>query len=256
MTFGQPGFNWQAPAVPAQPHAMVSERLAFLRKVYGLFTASIVFSALGAVFALYAGLGSSQLVLETETGKVVVPPLVAFFAQHWGVSLVVMLGAVFGASAVRHKAGINVVALFGMAGVMGVVIAPALFFAQVAAGMGGTISASPIRDAFILATAAFVGLSGYALVTQKDFSYMRGALFMGLLVVIAASLLNIFVGSSVFGLAIASVCVLLFGAYILYDTSRMLRAGATEAVSCAISLYLDFVNLFLALLRILGSRRN
>jgi modulator of FtsH protease len=137
-----------------------------------------------------------------------------------------------------------------------VVIGPALFFAQLAAGLGGTISASPIRDAFILAAAAFIGLSGYALVTQKDFSFLRGALVMGLLVVIAASVLNIFIGSSIFGLAVASVCVLLFGAYVLYDTSRLLRAGENDAVGCAIALYLDFLNLFLALLRILGSRRS
>jgi enoyl-CoA hydratase/carnithine racemase len=68
-----------------------------------------------------------------------------------------------------------------------VIIAPALFFAQLAAGVGGTISSSPIRDAFLLAAAGFTGLSGYALVTQKDFSFMRGALVMGLVVVIAAS---------------------------------------------------------------------
>jgi len=256
MTFGHQGFDWGAASAQAQPQALVAARLAFLRRVYGLFAASIVLSALGAVAALYAGVGASRLVIETAAGPVVVPPLVAFFAQHWVVGLLVMLGAVFGASAVRHRPGINVAALFGMALVMGVVIGPALFFAQLAARLGGTISASPIRDAFILASVAFIGLSGYVLVTQKDFSFMRGALVMGLLVVIAASVLNIFIGSSIFGLAVASVCVLLFAAYVLYDTSRLLRAGETDAVGCAIALYLDFLNLFLALLRILGGRRN
>jgi modulator of FtsH protease len=256
MSFGQQGFDWRAAEVRAHPQALAGIRLAFLKKVYGLFAASILLSALGAMLALYAGVGTSKLVIETAGGAVVVPPLVAFFAQHWIIGLLVMLGVVLGASAVRHRPGINVVALFGMAGVVGVVIAPALFFAQVAAGLGGTISSSPIRDAFLLAAAGFIGLSGYALVTQKDFSFMRGALVMGLLVVIAASVLNIFVGSSVFGLAIASVCVLLFGAYVLYDTSRLLRAGETDAVGCAIALYLDFLNLFLALLRILGGRRS
>ena len=57
-------------------------------------------------------------------------------------------------------------------------------------------------------------------------------------------------------MAIASVCVLLFGAYILYDASRLLRAGENDAVGCAISLHLDFLNLFLALLRILGGGRD
>jgi modulator of FtsH protease len=167
-----------------------------------------------------------------------------------------MLGALFGASAVRHKPGINVVALFGMSTIIGVIVAPSLFIAQLQAELGGTISAAPIRDAFLLTVAAFVGLSGYVLVTKKDFSYLRGMVTMGLFVVIGASVLNIFVGSAVFGLAIASACVLLFSAYILYDTSRLLRAGGRDAVGFAISLYLNFLNLFLALLRILSARRN
>ena len=79
---------------------------------------------------------------------------------------------------------------------------------------------------------------------------------MGLFVLIGASLLNIFLGSSVFGLAIASVSVLLFGAYVLYDTSRILRSGEDDAVGFAISLYMDFFNIFLAILRILSSRRE
>lgn len=256
MSFGSPGQDWRAAQAQADVKALAGTRLAFLKKVYGLFTASVVFSAIGAMVALYAGVGASQLTIEAGSQTITVPPLVAFFAQHWIIGLVLLLGSVFGASFVRHRPGINVVALFGMAFVIGVIIAPSLFFAQVAAGLGTTISSSPIRDAFILAVAAFAGLSGYALVTQKDFSYMRGALTMGLFVVIGAAVLNIFIGSSIFGLAIASVCVLLFGAYILYDTSRLLRGGENDAVGCAISLYLDFLNLFLALLRILGGSRD
>ena len=104
-------------------------------------------------------------------------------------------------------------------------------------------------------TIAFVGLSGYALITKKDFSFMRGALTMGFFVVLGAMFLNFFVGSNVFGLAISSVVVLLFGAFILYDTSRLLRSGEDDAVGGAIQLYLNFLNIFLALLRILSSRR-
>jgi modulator of FtsH protease len=256
MSYGQGGYDWRTAQAQGQPQAIAGVRLAFLKKVYSLFAASIAFSSLGAMVALYAGVGVSQLTIEVGSKAMVVPPLVAFFAQHWVIGIALMVGSVFGASAVRHRPGINVVALFAMATILGVIFAPSLFFAQVAAGMGGTISASPIRDAFILAVAGFGGLSGYALVTKKDFSYMGGALTMGLIVVIAASVLNIFVGSSILGLAVASVCVVLFGAYILYDTSRLLRAGENDAVGAAISLYLDFVNLFLALLRILGGRRD
>jgi modulator of FtsH protease len=260
MIYGQGGYQGQYPGQvsfgAADAQAMAVRKLAFLRKVYGLFAASVLFSAVGAMVALYAGLGSSQLVIEVGEGTLVVPPIVAFFSQHWIIGLVLMVGAVFGASAVRHRAGVNVVALFGMSTIVGLVIAPSIFYAQLMARMGGTLSASPIRDAFILAVLGFGGLSAYALVSRRDFSFLGGALFMGLLVVIGAGLLNVFIGSSVLGLAIASVCVLLFGAYILYDTSRMLRDGQQDAVGAAISLYLDFVNLFLALLRILSSRRS
>jgi modulator of FtsH protease len=235
--------GWGAPYATARP----STRLGFLKKVYGLFTASIVFSAAGALVALNAGRSASP------TG---IPPLVGFFANHWIIALVITLGSVFGASYVRHKPGINVVALFGMATILGIVFAPALFVAQLSAGLGGTLSSSPVRDAFLLAVTGFVGLTGYALVTKKDFSYLGGALTMGLFVLIGASILNLFLGSSVFGLAISSVAVLLFGAYILYDTSQLLRSDEDDAVGGAISLYLNFLNLFLAILRILSSRRD
>lgn len=231
-------------------------RIGFLKKVYGLFTASVVFSAIGAIVALNVGTAVSKLVVNIGGQRVVVPPLVGFFAQHPFISMGIMLAAVLGASLVRHKRGLNVVALFGMATILGVVIGPALFFAQISAGLGGTLSASPIRDAFILSTLGFSGLTGYALVTKKDFSYLGGALMMGLFVLIGASLLNLFLGSSVFGLAIASVAVLLFGAYVLYDTSRILRSGENDAVGAAISLYMDFFNIFLAILRILSARRD
>jgi modulator of FtsH protease len=224
-------------------------RASFLKRVYGLFTGSVLFSALGAIFALYGGLSFSQV----EFGSRRVPPLVAFFSQHPFIGLIVMLGAVFGASAVRRKPGVNVVALFGMSTIIGIVIAPSLFVASALAGMGKTLSASPIRDAFLLSVVGFGGLTAYALTTRKDFSFLGGALSMGLFVLIGAGLLNLFLGSSVFGLAIASVSVLLFGAYVLYDTSRLLKQGEDDPVGVAIQLYLDFLNIFLALLRILAS---
>ena len=235
--------------------ALSPSRVAFLKRVYALFTASIVVSAVGALFALHFGAASGAAVRVGEK-MVTVPPLVALVGNHPILVIVAMLGAVFGASFVRHRPGLNVLALFAMAGVLGVIIAPALFWAQVRAGMGGTLSAAPVRDAFLLASVGFAGLTGYALVTRKDFSFLGGALTMGLFVIIGAGLLNLFLGSAVFGLAISSVAVLLFGAYVLYDTSRLLRSGEDDAVGGAISLYLDFFNIFLALLSILSGRRE
>lgn len=234
----------------------IASRATFLKRVYGMFTASILFSALGALGALYGGLSSSQAVIRVGGQNVVVPPLVAYFGQHYIIAALIMMGVVFGASMVRHVKGLNVLALFGMATVIGIVIAPALFYATLASGIGKTLSASPVRDAFILSVVGFGGLTGYALTSTKNFSFLGGALTMGLFVVIGASLLNLFLGSSVFGLAISSVAVLLFGAFVLYDTSRLLHSDEEDAVGGAIQLYLNFLNIFLALLRILSSRRD
>src|ERR1041385_3060135 len=116
-------------------------RTAFLKKVYMLFTASVVFSAIGAMVALYAGTSASSVVAGEGLRKMAVPPLVALVAQHPFITLALSLGAVFGASCVRHIKGVNVVALFGMATLLGILFAPALFVAQLRAGIGGTLSA-------------------------------------------------------------------------------------------------------------------
>lgn len=248
----QRGQAWGA----APSYAREESRTSFLKRVYGLFTGSIIFSAVGALFALNAGTSLSQATYEVGGARATIPPLVAFFGQHYIVGALIMLLSVFGAYAVRRVRGLNLLALFGMATVIGVVVAPSLFVATIAAGAGKTLSSAPIRDAFLLSVVGFSGLTGYALTTKRDFSYLGGALTMGLFVLIGAGLLNIFLGSSVLGLAIASVSVLAFGGFILYDTSKLLHGTEQDAVSGAIELYLDFLNLFLALLRILSSRRD
>jgi modulator of FtsH protease len=237
-------------AVPLA-HASSETRIAFLRKVYGLFFAGVLSAAGGAMTALYAG-------TPIVVGKgIAVPPAVAWVMQHGIIALIVYFAAFFGLSAVRHKPKINVVALLGFTFVSGLFIAPALFVATLMAKMGGTLSANPVRDAFLLASAGFGGLTAYAMISKKDFSFLGGMLWMGLLVLIGASLIGMFVGSQVFHLAIASVGVLLFGAYVLYDTSRLLHSEEPiTPVDAAISLYLDFLNLFIFLLQILSSGRR
>jgi modulator of FtsH protease len=226
--------------------------VAFLRKVYLLVTAAIVTSAGGAALALFAGADTPR---QLAPG-VAVPPLVGWFVAHPILALVLMFGGTFGASAVARKPGLNLIALFSLSGLMGLFIAPAVYFTQLAASDGRTLSPQPVLHAFALAVVSFVGLSAYALVTKRDFSFLRGFLTMGLFVVIGASILSLFFGGTVFSLAIASAAVLLFGGFILYDTSRMVHAGETEPVPAALGLYLNFLNLFLALLRIFGARRD
>jgi modulator of FtsH protease len=243
-----------------QPRALQAQRrppalaLAFLRRVYLLFTGGVWFAVVGALLALYVG----AAVPVTQHGVVVaeVPPLVAFAMQHWIVMLLGYLGAFFAASFARRVRGVNVVALFGFAFVSGLFIAPSIFVAQAMASAGHTLDASPVRDAFLLTAAAFVGLSAYTLVSRKDFSHLGAALTIGLFVLIGASLLGFFIHAAVFQLAVASVGVLLFAGYILYDTSRIMREGEDDAVGAALRLFLDILNLFLLLLRILSSSRD
>lgn len=235
-------------------------KVAFLRKVYGLFTTSILAAAVGAVFALHAGSGASEVTIDLGNGSVAaVPPLVALLSGSWVAMLVgffVMFGAFMAASAVRHKPGVNVVALHGAAFISGVYIAPAIFAATIMAATGHTLSPAPVRDAFLLAAGGFSGLSAYTLVSKKDFSFLGGFVAMGFFVVFAGLILGIFVQSSIFHLAVASAGVLLFGAYVLYDTSKILREGNEDPIGATIRLYLDFFNLFIMLLSILSSRKD
>ena len=100
--------------------------------------------------------------------------------------------------------------------------------------------------------AIFLGLSTYALTTKRDFSFMGGFLIVGLLVVLGAALLNIFLAVPALSLTISAVVVMLMSGFILYDTSRMVNGGETNYVLATISLYLNILNLFTSLLHLLG----
>ncbi|HEY2366167.1 MAG TPA: Bax inhibitor-1/YccA family protein [Polyangiaceae bacterium] len=240
---------------PLAPARSPSGALAFLRRVYLLFTGGVWFAVVGALVALYAG---TPVDVATRGGSVAhVPPVVGFALQHWFLMFIGYIAAFFAASFLRRVRGVNIVALFGYAFITGLFIAPSVFVAQAMASAGHTLDASPVRDAFLLTAAAFVGLSGYTLVSRRDFSNLGAALTIGLFVLIGASLLGFFVHAAVFQLAVASMGVLLFAGYILYDTSRIMRTNEDgDAVGAALQLFLDIVNMFLLLLRILSSARD
>jgi modulator of FtsH protease len=227
--------------------------LPFVRRVYLLLTVGILFAAAGGMTALYAG---APVAIDARGGSLVVPPVVAFELQHGFVMIAVFLAAFFAANFARTRPGLNVAALFGFTFITGLFLAPSIFIAQAMATAGQTLDPSPVRDAFLLSAITFGGLTGYCFVTKRDFSFMGAALSTGLWVVIGASILGMLFHSSALSLAVASVSVLLFAGYILYDTSRILRAGSGDAVGAALSLFLDVINLFLALLRILSANRR
>ena len=101
--------------------------------------------------------------------------------------------------------------------------------------------------------AIFLALSGYALTTRKDFSFMGGFLMVGLMVVLGASLLNIFMGWPALFLAINGGIILIMSGLILFQTSALIRGGETNYIMATAGLFLSILNLFQALLHILGA---
>lgn len=210
--------------------AGVEERVAFIRKVYALFFVGILFAVGGVLVGL------------------AYPPLMMAAVQHPILIFILMIGGVMGAQAVRHVPRVNLVALFGFTTLTGVIISPLLYV------IGKTNPAS-ILQAGVMTVAIFGGLTAYVFVSNRDFSFLRGMVIVGLVVLIAAGLINIFVGSLGLGFALAVAALLLFSGFVLYDTSNIIRRYPTnEYVSAALSLYLDAFNIFLALLRILNRR--
>jgi len=117
-----------------------------------------------------------------------------------------------------------------------------------------TMGMALVVAAFGVTSALFGGLFVYTYFTKKDFSFMGGLLFFSLLGLILFGIVNIFIGSSFIDLALAFIGVLVFSGYMLYDISRMKQADFTEAdVPAAVfDLYLNFINIFLDILRIMN----
>ncbi|ABO23880.1 Bax inhibitor-1/YccA family protein [Shewanella loihica] len=110
-----------------------------------------------------------------------------------------------------------------------------------------------IMQALGLTAVVFVTLSGYAITTKKDFSFMRGFLLAGLVIAIVAGIANIFIGSGAVFMALNAGIALLMTGFILFDTSRIVNGGETNYIRATVSLYLDFLNLFISILHLLGA---
>lgn len=232
--------HWSSPAI---------ERGSFIRKVYSLFTLAVIVTGASATAACLFG-------TPVMVGDLSLPPAVAVGVQHPIIMALSFIGFAVVSAFTRGVRGLNLMALGALSAVAGLFLAPAIYLIQMKANAGHTLSPQPVIHAFALSSTAFVGLTSYALLSGRDFSGWGGFLSMGLWTVIGAGILNIFLGGQALSLAIASVTILLFGAYILYDTGRMLDKGEDDAVDCALQLYLDFLNLFVSMLRIFGASKD
>ncbi len=98
----------------------------------------------------------------------------------------------------------------------------------------------------------FLALSGYVLTTQKDFTFMGGFLFVGMLVLIGGMIANIFLQIPAMSLAMSAGIIMIMSGFILYDTSRIVRGGEKNYIHATVGLYLNLYNIFTSLLHILG----
>lgn len=156
--------------------------------------------------------------------------------------------SLLGATYLTRNSVFGLVSIFAFTGWMGYWIGPIISF-YLMMDNGGSI----IALAAGMTAVAFFGLSGYVLLSKKDFSFMGSFLFVGLVVLIVGMLASFFINIPGLYLALSTIGVLIFSGYILYDTSEMIHGGETNYIMATVNLYLDVINLFLYLLRLLGA---
>ncbi|MBE3663762.1 BAX inhibitor protein [Vibrio navarrensis] len=196
-----------------------------LKNTYFLLSMTLVTSAIAAMATMAIGIS----------------PIVALVMQ------LAAIGILFFALPRSINSSMGIVWTFVFTTLMGGALGPMLtYYASIPSGP--TI----IAQALGLTGMVFLGLSAYTITSKKDFSFMRNFLMAGLIIVIVAAIINIFVGSTLGQLVISSVSALVFSGFILYDTSRIVRGEETNYVSATISMYLNILNLFTSLLSILG----
>ncbi len=213
--------------VASASSAATSDRLVFIKKVYSLLALSMVTASIGAY------LGTGPLLL------LVAPNMMLFF--------ILQIGLVFFASFAARKPGLNIIALFSFTTVSGLTLGPILYRYL-------SVNPSIVVQALVMTAITFFALTAYVIISRKDFSFMSGFLMTGLIVVILSGIINMFfMQSTMLQLVTSGASVLLFSGFILYDTSNIIRYyGTDEHVSATLALYLDILNLFIALLSILG----
>jgi modulator of FtsH protease len=173
----------------------------------------------------------------------------AFMAQHPIVfSLMmfgVMMGLMFGVTATRNSVW-GIALLLAFTFVAGFFLGPIL---QVALHLknGAQLVGMAAGGTGII----FFSLATLATVTKKDFSFMGKFLFIGVILLIVASLANLFFQVPALALTISAIAVLIFSAYILFDISQIVQGGQTNYVMATMSLYLDIYNIFINLLNLL-----
>ncbi|MFP6075078.1 Bax inhibitor-1/YccA family protein [Helicobacter pylori] len=202
-----------------------SELVGFVKTTYKFFAGSLLLATIGALL----GLMNFQAVVQYKW--------VFFIAE---------IAALFGLMFSKSKPGLNLFMLFAFTSLSGVTLVPLLGMVIAKAGLGA------IWQALGMTTIVFGLMSVYALKTKNDLANMGKMLFIALIVVVVCSLINLFLGSPMFQVVIAGASAILFSLYIAYDTQNIVKGMYDSPIDAAVDLYLDFLNVFISILQIIG----
>ncbi|XP_028602522.1 protein lifeguard 4 [Podarcis muralis] len=216
-------FNYGTNVASASVHI----RMAFLRKVYSILSVQIFLTTVTSAAFLYS-----------ETIR-------TFVHESPAVLLVSVLGSlvvIVALTLYRHQHPLNLYLLFGFTLLEALTVAITVTFYEV----------SVVLQAFILTTAVFFALTLYTLQSKRDFSKVGAGLFACLWILLLSSFLRLFFYSEVLEVVLAAGGALLFCGFIIYDTHLLMhKLSPEEYILASINLYLDIINLFLHLLRLL-----
>ena len=209
--------------------SMTQQRNRVLRNTYWLLALSMVPTVLGAWVGVSTGI---------VTGLSTLMSFVVFMAG--------MFGFMFAIERTKNS-GAGVPVLLAFTFFMGVMLSRLLAFV-LTKGNG----ASLIMTAFGGTALVFAGMATLASVIKRDLSGMGKTLTIGMLVIFAAGIINMFVQSSALMLTLSVMCIGLFSAYLVYDLKRIIDGGETNYITATMSLYIDIYGIFQNLLALLG----
>jgi modulator of FtsH protease len=139
--------------------------------------------------------------------------------------------------------------VFALTGFMGLTLGPMLNAYIQAFANGGQLVMTALGGTGVI----FLGLSGYALTTRKDFSFMGGFVMVGVMVAFLAGIGALIFNMPALSLAVSAMFIMLMAAYILYQTSEMIHGGESNYIMATVGLYVSIYNLFTSLLHLLGA---
>ncbi len=197
----------------------------------------------------YALLGLS--LIPTVIGAFIGMSMDFVFAQQhpfiFAIGAMAVLYGMFAAISANRNSSVGVVLLLGVTFLLGIMLGPILQHALHLRNGGQIVGLAAGGTGII-----FLTLAGIATTTKKDFSFMGKFLMVGIILLIVASLANIFFQIPAMALALSAIGVLIFSGFILYDVSRIVNGGETNYVMATLGLYMSIYNLFTSLLQLLG----